>query len=148
LCIELCLDGHDDVDELASLGPVHERWPFVVVCSLLNTRMGHSAHNLDLWSNRRETSIQYPRYKSMININKTMNLQFQPERLSRDRERDRDSPLLSSGVGLHHLEVRDALLDVLNLESQPKFRIAILVSDLSDTYITCNCCAYICCWLA
>lgn len=129
MCIELCLDGHDDVDELASLGPVHECWPFVVVCSLLNTRMGHSAHNLDLWSNRGETSIQY---------------QFQPERLSRDRERDRDSPLLSSGVGLHHLEVRDALLDVLNLESQHYLQLLclhLLLVGLRHAWSAICCCS-------
>ena len=72
LSIELSLDGHNDVNELTILGPVHECWPFVVVCSLLDTRVSDSAHNLNLWSNHWEAVVQYPRFKSMIKIHKTI----------------------------------------------------------------------------
>ena len=47
-------------------------------------------------------------------------LQLEVERLGRDSELNGHTPLLFIGLGLDHLEFRDALRDILNLKVQPK----------------------------
>jgi hypothetical protein len=63
-------------------------------------------------------------------------LHFQEERLSRDRELDGHSPLLSFSVGLQDLEFWNVFLDVLDLKVQPTFTNLIRMRHHNGTYIT------------